>query len=197
LFSLHSQDSLPRTITGSLLLLFIPLLITTFFLILGNTVEDGTTNPLTMFLLTRRLYLITMCIIGVLSIAVWVLAVRRSYFYLLGIPFQVLSVLVAMVSWLVIGPKITIAAVVTHDEATFYLVIMSPNGNYELSLVECVNQQCTINRLIHTDSDPIIDATIQYGVACNNYFVAQAFTQYRVIEHDIDIKSTSQTCQDE
>jgi hypothetical protein len=196
LFSRQSQDSLPRTIIGILLLLFIPLLITTFFLILGNTVEDGTTNPLTMFLLTRRLYLVTMCIVGVLSIAVWVLAVRRSYFYLLGIPFQILSMLAAMGLWLVISPKITIAAVIMYEEAISYLIIMSPNGNYELSLAECKNQQCTIDRLIHTDSSPIVDATIRYGGSCNSYVIAQAFTQYSVIEHGINIQSTGQMCKD-
>jgi hypothetical protein len=195
--SRDSLDSLLCIIIGILLLLSIPLLITTFFLVLGNTIEDGVVNFLTMILLTRRLYLDTLCIVGVLNITIWILAARKSYFYLLGIPLQVMIIFVSFMLWLAFSPKITLSSFIAQDSIEYYLGIMSPNGNYELSVFECEKQQCKINRLFYTDSDPIVDATFRLGGACGNYYVAQAVTSSgSIIEHGVNIQSTTQLCQD-
>jgi hypothetical protein len=97
-----------------ILVILSPLLYTAFLLFLGKDFAGADSiSPFLMLLLSSRFYLVTIGILTILTIITYGYLVRKNLLYLIGTPFQVMSLVAAFFIWLVQSPRISITDMIT------------------------------------------------------------------------------------
>jgi hypothetical protein len=96
---------------------------------------------------------------------------KRSYLYLLGVPFQIGIFIFTWFWWLIISGPLDRFDTLEIEDTSYHLIQTSSHGNGQLYLFACDQDFCAVSIIGNVDSSKFFGAEMTYNSPTNTIYV--------------------------